>query len=272
MIGRANPSRACGGAPRRTTFETGRHRIKEPMSTYNPTNEEMLADIAAAAKYVYDIDITSQKWKVDTVRIKSTGYWPYIRRGGIIDVQFNSAYYAIDSPEKWREVIGGMLRGNGIPLVMPAGTAVVCSSSNFNDYNFPREIIRGNRKIIVYRLADIDAMRTIRGLRTKVFAMNMPPALAAIAEPFRAEWEAAQAVLDRPAPVTLEKLFELKKAPVGWYSTACLRYITASANYAADRAAAEHARVDIGDRLVAAADAQKWYVGGELTSAADIPI
>jgi hypothetical protein len=123
--------------------------------------------------------------------------------------------------------------------------------------------------------------------------MIMPPALAAIAEPFRAEWAAAQAALDRPAPVTLEKLFELKKAPAGnavldaivgplpvdlvealdrWYSTACLRYITANANYAADRAAAERARVDIGDRLVAAADAQKWYVGGELTSAADIPI
>lgn len=261
------------------------------MSAYTPTPEEMTRDIVAAAKFVFDINLSPKEWSVSTERIKDT--WRYERASDHISLLFNGGVYPIKSAEGWREVIGAMLARIGVITVIAEGTTLVRTNSVFNKFNFPREITYGDRKIIVYRLADIKKTYTIRTLRERIFTMKLTPAIESIVGPFRAEWEVADATLKLPAPVTLERLLELKQKPAGnaeldaivgplpvdlaeaidrWYSAACLRYVTARANYAAEREAAQKKIADVAEKLIAAADAQKWYIDGELVSAADVPI
>jgi len=260
------------------------------MSTYNPTPEDMTRDIIAAAKFVFDIDLNPKDWYVSDSDIRKL--WRYKRLDGCAQVLFNGEYYPIGSAEDWRKIIGCMLARANIIKTQASGITLVKTNSTYNIYNFPREITHAGSNFAVYCIADIKKTRTIRNLRAGVFGMNLTPALLSIVDPLRADWIRANNILTRPAPVPLEQLIELKKKPVfheldaivgplsidlvealdRWYSAACLRYVAANANYVAEREAAEHSIAEIGDKIVAAADLQKWYVDGELISAADIPI
>ncbi len=261
------------------------------MSAYSPNPEEMTRDIVAAAEFVFGINIKPRDWPVGNVTIKNR--WSFKRESGVIQLVFNNAPYTIDSAERWRDVIGCMLACEGVIDAPVEGVTLVRTDSRYNNFNFPREITYGDRKVIVYRLADIKKIYTIRTLAEKVFAMKLTPAIESIVGPFRAEWAAADATLKLPAPVTLEQLLALKSKPAGnaeldaivgplpvdlaealdrWYSTACLRYVAARASFAAEREAAQQKIADVVEKLIAAADAQKWYIDGELVSAADVPI
>lgn len=264
----------------------------------NPTEGQIIADIVAAADYVFGVAL-------NPANVQITGRFLSIKNGNSksrrsisitpthIDVDFLK-FFRISTPDGWRECIGVLLyAADYITEILP-GRTIAKVHSLANAYNFPREVeIRGGKRV-VYRMRDINRGATIREIGAQAFDHVLPKSLAAAAEPFRADWVAAHAILAQPAPKTFDELraamttvapvypnlhgvigpmpAKLARKIEDWYLAEITRAVDRAGILMAEREAARATIERINREFTAAADAQKWIVNGEEVSGADIEL
>lgn len=266
-------------------------------ATYSrPTERQIIADIIAAADFVYDIKLDPADVQIKKTRLtinngnKSCGR-DIVVKSTYIDVDFMESF-RITTPEGWRECIGSILYMVDYVTVTPPGTTISRVNTLANNFNFPRIVEIGGVKRVIYRMRDLTPAFTIRKIGAQALDHALPKPLAAIAGPFRADWEAAQAILAQPAPKTFDELraamvtvspvypdlhdvigpmpAKLARKVEDWYLAEITRAVDRAGRIHAEREAASATIERINREFTAAADAQKWIVNGEEVSGADI--